>query len=382
MNPERRLVPLSGVKTQPIVWLWPNRIPKGAITVLEGDPERAKSAITYDLGARVTRGRPMPNCDRAIPAAGVVLIQGEDSLCGTVRPALAACGADISRVYVYDASRFAGQPLTLPADLQLLEVAVGEVQARLVVLDPITAFLGGSANSDAGVRKALGPLATFAERAGVAVVLVRHLRKDGSRNPLHRGAGSIAITGVARSVLVVGPEPGAAEPHRFMLAQAKGNLSRAVSLLYRTTKTGDTVSIEWLGESQHTAQDLAAQAAERSALDEACYVLYSLLSQGPVWVKEVYPLAAQEGVARRTLYRAKEVLGVASRKRGNGKRSCWLWELPDDEILLRRYRERDLDELSHRLFHGGEDPPLPGDGWKSGQPEDWAGEDDEDGVPP
>jgi hypothetical protein len=354
---DRRFVPLKGVKKERVVWLWDNRIPLGAITVLEGDPGQAKSTITYDVAARLTRGRTMPNCDRAMPAAGVVLVQGEDGLSATVRPALEAFGADLSRVRVYDASRFAEEPLALPADLNLLEREAGEVQARLVVIDPITAFLAGSANSDLSVRKALGPLAAWAERAKVAVLLARHLRKDGSRNVLHRGAGSIAITGAARSVLTVGPEPGTAEPYHFVLAQAKCNLACAVSLRYKTVKTVDTISVEWLGVSRHNAQDLAVQTSERSALDDACYVLYSLLTEGPVWAKEVYRLAAAEGVSKRTLDRAKKALHIASRKRNSGKHSRWMWELPDDEEVLRPYKDRDLDELMDRLVNNGEDPP-------------------------
>ena len=70
------------------------------------------------------------------------------------------------------------------------------------------------------------------------------------------------------------------------------------------------ITVEWLGESRYSAQDLAAQThGEHSMQQEAMYVLYSLLAEGPVWASEVFEKAAKAGVARRTLNRAKKALG-------------------------------------------------------------------------
>src|SRR5262245_50043852 len=95
----RRLIPLADVQTAPVIWLWANRIPQGAITLLEGDPGQGKSSIAYDLVTRLTRGDPMPNCkDTPRPRpAGAVLLQGEDSVAATVRPTLETAGADQGR---------------------------------------------------------------------------------------------------------------------------------------------------------------------------------------------------------------------------------------------------------------------------------------------
>src|SRR5262245_55438417 len=192
MNDHRHLIPLSEVQPEELSWLWPDRIPLKMITLLEGDPAHGRSALTYDIAARCTRGHAMYNCCETTSPAGVVLLQAEDSLGSTVLPNLQAAGADISRVVVYDRTRFRDEPLMLPDDIALLANAVADVQARLVVVDPVNAFLSANANSDQQVRKALKPLAAFAEQSGVAVLLVRHLTKSGPRNPLYRGAGSIA----------------------------------------------------------------------------------------------------------------------------------------------------------------------------------------------
>jgi hypothetical protein len=121
MDRARRLVPLVEVQPQRVRWLWANRIPLDAITILEGDPGEGKSTVAYDLIARLTSGRAMPNCDPGSGPAGAVLLQSEDAVGSIVRPRLQAAGADLARVRVYERSRFAGQPLTIPDDLPVLE---------------------------------------------------------------------------------------------------------------------------------------------------------------------------------------------------------------------------------------------------------------------
>jgi putative DNA primase/helicase len=385
MSNDRRLVPLNDIPEEPVSWVFPNRIPRKAVTTLDGDPGQAKSTLTYDVIARVTRGRPMPNCTGASPPAGAVILGAEDALGNTVRPRLQAAGADLRRVYVYDRRRFADRPLVLPDDLGVIEVAAGEVGARLVVIDPFTAFLAGPANSDRAVRAAIGPLVGLAERLDLAVLLLRHLSKGGGSNPLYRGLGSIGVVAAARSALLAAPDPNADDPHQHVLAQVKTNLSAAPTLAYRTVKRGDVVTVEWLGESPSTAPDLTGGRADHSVLTEGAYVLYSLLADGPVWAADVYKLAGKAGVTRRTVERAKALLGVRSKKVGSGRGSRWYWELGDDDRVHVAFRDRDLEDLMDRLLYGGNGPPLSGDEWKGrNPPADTDGADDagDDGLLP
>ena len=355
MDPRRLVSPVE-VHEHAIRWLWRDRIPLGAITTLEGDPCSGKSTMTCDLTARVTTGRPMPGSDDAIPPAGAILLQAEDGLATTVLPNLRAAGANMDRIRLFDRGLFVDQPLLLPADLPLIEAATREIGARLVVIDPLTASLGGNANSDTSMRKVFGPVAAFAERRDVAVLIVRHLRKSGARNPLYGGAGSIGIIAAARAGLFVGPDPGSDDKYRHVLAQSKGNLSDAASVCYRTVRKDDgTVTVNWLGPRKHTAADLAsanAAADDPSALVEARYVLYSILSKGQLPANEVIRLAKQAAVSERTLKRAKRDLRVRSWKFGSGAGSRWFWELPDDEELLRPLKEHDLGDLMNQLIYG------------------------------
>jgi hypothetical protein len=364
MNDDRRLIRLSEVRPQPQGWLWGGRIPLGGISLIEGDPSQAKSTLTFDIAARTTKGQPMPFCDGAAPPAGVVLLQGEDDLAAVVRPRLEAAGADLSRVIAFDKAGAAGRPLVLPDDLAVIERAAADVQARLVVIDPLTAFVRGSLGSDQGVRQALGPLTAFAERAGVAALLVRHLTKANSANALYRGAGTIGIIAAARAGLLAADDPAHEGPHHHVLVQTKASLAVAEGLAYRTVKRAGGIVIEWLGPTACTARDLAgSRGGEPSALAEAAWVLFSLLSDGPVAASEAFKLAAQAGVTRRTLCRAKKALRIVSHKQGSGPRSRWTWQLADDKALLRPYRERERAERLHlvrREFAGRQ----PGEPWQ------------------
>lgn len=381
--PKRRLVSPNEIVEQRMRWLWADRIPLGAITILDGDPSAGKSTITYDLAARVTIGQPMPECDRAIAPGGVVLLQAEDNVAEIVVPRLRALGTDMDRIKLLDRKLFAQQPLVLPDDLPLVEAAVGDVQAKLVVIDPLTAFLTGNTNSDTSIRKVLGPVAAFAERCDLAVVIVRHLRKAGGRNPLYGGSGSIGIIAAARSGLLVGRDPASDDKFQHVLAQSKGNLSGAESLCYRTVRHDDgTVAVEWLGPSRHTATDLAdatAAADEHSAIREAQYVLYSILAEGKIPASDVIRLGRLAGVCERTLKRAKRELGVRSWKSGSGPGSRWFWQLPDDQELLRPFKDRDIGDLMDQLIYGEDGPAQDGNDEKRHPDLPGEGQDDDDG---
>ena len=355
----RRLVSPAEIHEHPTRWLWGDRIPLGAITTLDGDPCSGKSTMTCDIAARVTTGRALPDRNEAISPAGVVLLQAEDCLGTTVLPNIRAAGADMDRIRLFDRSLFVGHPFVLPADLPLIETSVHEVGAKLVVIDPLTAFLTGNANSDTSIRKTFGPLAAFAERCDLAVVVVRHLRKSGSTNPIYGGSGSIGIIAAARAGLLVGPDPDSDDKYRHVLAHSKGNLADATSLCYRTVRHDDgTVTTEWLGPSKHGAADIAAanvRTDDHSSLLEAKYVLYSILAKGQVPANDVIRLAKRAAVSERTLKRAKRDLGVRSWKFGSGSGSRWFWELPDDEELLRPLKDQDLDYLMNELIYGNTD---------------------------
>jgi hypothetical protein len=230
--------------------------------------------------------------------------------------------------------------LSIPEDLGLIEEGIRRVGARLVVVDPLMAFLSANTNShrDQDVRRALAPLASLAERTGASILVVRHLNKAAANNPLYRGGGSIGIIGAARMAFVVGKDP-QDENHR-VLASSKNNLAKPPkSLTFALEEAEGTVRVKWLGESEVSAHQLLATPRDEEHADakkEAVQFLNEVLADGAVASSQVKEEAEEAGISERTLWRARKVLGVLSYRegatggRGKGK---WLWKLPVVDLV-------------------------------------------------
>jgi len=338
LQPEEIGILLSGVEPEQVEWLWPSWLAFGKLALLDGDPGLGKSATTLDIAARVSAGKVFPDGAECEPA-GVVVLSGEDGLRDTIRPRLDAAGADVDRILslatVPDENGH-DRLLSIPEDVPLIEKGIERVGARLVVVDPLMAFLSGETNShrDQDVRRALAPLAGLAERTGACVLVVRHLNKAPSNNPLYRGGGSIGIIGAARMAFVVGKDP--QDEDRRVLATTKNNLARPPRSLMFTLEEAESgaVRVNWLGESEVSARDLLATPQDQEHADarsEAVEFLNDVLKGGPVPASEIIRDAEDAGIAEKTLRRAKKVVGVIAYREGEaGKRGAgrWLWKLP------------------------------------------------------
>lgn len=345
--------PVLDVQPQPITWLWPDRLALGKLAILDGDPGLGKSLITLDLCARLSTGRPFPDGSAGPGVCSAIVLNGEDNDQDTTRPRLEALGADLQRVFVLRRQDM-GVALCLPEHTAVLREALERTGAKLLVIDPIMAFLGPSvlAGSDHSVRRALLPLAQLAEQFQCVILLVRHLNKAFGGRALYRGAGSIAFLGACRSGWLVAPDP--QQPHGRVLAQLKNNLappqpSLAFTLL--TPAAGPPV-LSWLGPTALTADALLAgpvAGPRRGPRERACEFLLRMLANGPRTTREIWPAAREQGLAERTLQRACKELNISSVRADSAGSPVYYWLLPNQQLPAAVRGDEDSEDLDSLL---------------------------------
>jgi hypothetical protein len=343
LTPALRTQSLATIQPEALEWLWYPYVLRNKLTLIEGDPGRGKTYLVLAMAAAITRGFCLPDQDGGVgppdpaQAGHVLYITAEDGLADTIRPRADKLGADGERIFVSTLEDLFpdGQPAFTLSNLAPLEQAIRERQARLVVLDPIQAFIGAKVdiNMTNQVRPLMTALAAMIARCGCGCIAMRHWTKGTGSKALYRGQASIDFSATARSVLVVGTSPEHAA-HRIM-AQGKQNLvGEGKSIVFTITDTG----LEWCGTSEITADELAMAQPERQRSTqrvEAMAWLRDTLQSGPQPSKAVEAAAEAVGITKKVLERAKVRACVESFKQG----PIWYWRLP----TLRRWADYDDD---------------------------------------
>jgi hypothetical protein len=196
---------MAAVKAESVEWFWDNKIPDNAFTIISGDPGATKSYLTVFMAAHITTGTPWPDCpDVPVRKGSVILFSDEDHPAKIIRPRLDAHGADVSKVYILESVQVSKtrEFFDLTEHLSGLEDTLETVpDCRLLVLDPVTAYLGDTnANSNAQVRSAITPLAALAAKHRVTIIGINHHNKRQDLAYVYRGLGSTAFVAQARSV--------------------------------------------------------------------------------------------------------------------------------------------------------------------------------------
>jgi putative DNA primase/helicase len=324
------------VAPEPIAWLWPGMLPAGRLALLVGDPGVGKSLLAVDLAARVTAGAAWPDGTPSDGPADALILAAEDSP-GDYRTRLDAAGADVSRVHVLEAIRTeeGERPVTL-ADVQAIEAAVAKLQdggrtVALVILDTVGALLapGVDDSSNGDVRLMLRPLAKLAADTGAAVVGVHHLRKTAGL-ALHRTLGSVGWTAAARSVLAVARDRD--DRRRRLLLMLKSNYSAEApdgALAFELDGDGEgRPRLLWAADRVVVNADdilsgIPDDPDERTAVEEAEAWLRAGLAGGPQASADLVKAGGAEGIAIRTLHRARKALRVVVHRSGWPARSTW-----------------------------------------------------------
>jgi len=290
LKPETvKIIRMSDVELTPVEWLWKPYLPFGKLSVLQGNPGEGKTYFAMHLAAACTNGKLLPNMERMEPF-NVIYQTAEDGLGDTVKPRLIEAGADLDRVLVIDDS-----DVQLTLSDERIEKAIVENNARLVIIDPIQAYLGADVDMNRAneVRPIFMRLGQVAQRTGCAILLIGHLNKAAGMQSLQRGLGSIDIT-------------------MRILTHEKSSLAPpGASLAF---SLGDEGGFRWVGEYDITADEMLSgiEPQRETKTQQAKDLICALLAGGKqVLSEDIDKAALERGIPGRTVRDAKRELGDA-----------------------------------------------------------------------
>ncbi len=301
-----KIIRMSDVELTPVEWLWKPYLPFGKLSVLQGNPGEGKTYFAMHLAAACTNGKLLPNMERMEPF-NVIYQTAEDGLGDTVKPRLIEAGADLDRVLVIDDSE-----VQLTLSDERIERAIIENNARLVIIDPIQAYLGADVDMNRAneVRPIFMRLGQVAQRTGCAILLIGHLNKAAGMQSLQRGLGSIDIAAAVRSVMFIGKLKH--DPTMRILTHEKSSLAPpGVSLAF---SLGDEGGFRWVGEYDITADEMLSgiEPQRETKTQQAKDLICTLLAGGKrVYSEDIDKAALERGIPGRTVRDAKRELGDA-----------------------------------------------------------------------
>ena len=301
-----KIIRMSDVELTPVEWLWKPYLPFGKLSVLQGNPGEGKTYFAMHLAAAYTNGKLLPNMERMEPF-NVIYQTAEDGLGDTVKPRLIEAGADLDRVLVIDDSE-----VQLTLSDERIEKAIVENNARLVIIDPIQAYLGADVDMNRAneVRPIFMRLGQVAQRTGCAILLIGHLNKAAGMQSLQRGLGSIDIAAAVRSVMFIGKLKH--DPTMRILTHEKSSLAPpGASLAF---SLGDEGGFRWVGEYDITADEMLSgiEPQRETKTQQAKDLICALLAGGKqVLSEDIDKAALERGIPGRTVRDAKRELGNA-----------------------------------------------------------------------
>ena len=301
-----KIIRMSDVELTPVEWLWKPYLPFGKLSVLQGNPGEGKTYFAMHLAAACTNGKLLPNIEHMEPF-NVIYQTAEDGLGDTVKPRLIEAGADLDRVLVIDDS-----DVQLTLSDERIEKAIIENNARLVIIDPIQAYLGADVDMNRAneVRPIFMRLGQVAQRTGCAILLIGHLNKAAGMQSLQRGLGSIDIAAAVRSVMFIGKLKH--DPTMRILTHEKSSLAPpGASLAF---SLGDEGGFRWVGEYDITADEMLSgiEPQRETKTQQAKDLICALLAGGKqVLSEDIDKAALERGIPGRTVRDAKRELGDA-----------------------------------------------------------------------
>ena len=326
-NVELKLIHMEDVVSKEVEWLWYPYIPYGKITIIEGDPGEGKTTLVLKLAAALSRGLSLPcDDDKEYEPIHIIYQTAEDGIEDTIKPRLEKAGADCSMIRVIDET---DKELSMTDDR--LEQAIIETKARLIILDPIQAYIGATVDMHRAneIRPVLKHLGIIAEKHNCAIILIGHMNKASGSKSTYRGLGSIDIQATARSVLLVARLRD--KPNIRIMAHDKSSLAPAGDAIgFEMTEDNGMVCI---GPYDITIDELLSgnEGRGKKKLDIAENFIKEYFGSNKVIPSnEIMMEAAKRSIKRNTLLSAKKKLGITSDKeKAEDGTIYWTWVMPE-----------------------------------------------------
>lgn len=326
-------------------WAWyyngKGRIQKGTLSIFAGRPGAGKSSAARWFAAKATQGK-LHGCWDGLPL-NVAYIAGEEPWEYVIAPGLAAAGADMTRIFTYDALDPDGRRTRLLSnvDEQLLTDQFLEDEISIVIVDPLMSTISSVADVHRNneVRDYIEPWSRIAHRINGLTLGIAHLRKNTSGDAVSLITGSSAFGEVARSVFAFVKDPDSDDGDRVM-SQAKNSTGHEdLALTYRIdpapVKAADGTVAEVgrfsiTGDSDVTAEQVlaAGNSAEFGEGAECRKWLREYLEQeGRAQAKDILKAAREAGGwGERMVYRQQKKMRIRVESTASFPRTTW-WSL-------------------------------------------------------
>ena len=288
---------MSEVEETVVQWLWYPFIPFGKVTLIQGNPGKGKTWLAMAIAAYCTNGKELPNA-LPIEPFNVLYQTAEDGIADTIKPRLAKCGADMTRVRFINEDE---KQLSMTDDR--IEKAIRQNNVRLMIMDPIQVYLGANVDMNRAneIRPLFRHLSTIAERTGCAIVLIGHLNKSSGSQSDYRSLGSIDIAAAVRSILFVEKVEEEKEQDIRVVYQQKDSLAKKENpVAFSLGEEG----LNWLGEYDISIEDLLmgkAGTKKETKLEKAQKLILELLTKRKVMcLEELEAELLAYGISSRT----------------------------------------------------------------------------------